>query len=591
MSSARDHPEVVRDYLAGECAEGTILGPFPAGSLPGLQVSRFGVIPKGKSGKLHLIVDLSSPERKSVNDGIDSDLCSMSYVTVDGAVEVIRQTGRGSFLAKVDVRQAYRIVPVHPEDRPLLGMMWEGSLFVDSALPFGLRSAPKIFSAVADALEWLIRNEGVESVMHYLDDYLLVARTQEGCHEALQKLLGIFERLKVPVAPEKLEGPGTKLKFLGIELNTEEMSLRLPAEKLAELRMLVASWLGKRFCTVKELESLVGKLQHASKVIRPGRTFMRRMFELLRGARRGQRFVRLNAPIKSDLQWWHLFMAHWNGVAMMTNLSQGVSGPHLYSDASGTFGCWAWWGDKWFQLPWPQENGYSSIAQKELLPIVLACILWGAAWRGELVTAQCDNMAVVEVVNSGYSKDSALAQLLHVLFFARAQWEVEIKAVHIPGRQNVLADALSFAGSGSHQRTNRGANTARGAASDSPARLDVASLVPTVHQLFAAGLAPSTRRAYKSGAVRYARFCSMANRPPFPAREETVMLFVSLLHKEGLAPGTVKSYLAAVRFEQISRGMGDPEIGKMPRLEYVVKGMKRRAPRAVRCRLPNSRNP
>ena len=443
MSSARDHPEVVRDYLAGECAEGRILGPFPAGSLPGLQVSRFGVIPKGKSGKWRLIVDLSSPEGKSVNDGIDSDLCSMSYVTVDGAVEVIRQTGRGSFLAKVDVRQAYRIVPVHPEDRPLLGMMWEGSLFVDSALPFGLRSAPKIFSALADALEWLIRNEGVESVMHYLDDYLLVARTQEGCHEALQKLLGIFERLKVPVAPEKLEGPGTKLKFLGIELNTEEMSLRLPAEKLAELRMLVASWLGKRFCTVKELESLVGKLQHASKVIRPGRTFMRRMFELLRGARRGQRFVRLNTPIKSDLQWWHLFMAHWNGVAMMTNLSQGASGPHLYSDASGTFGCGAWWGDKWFQLPWPQENGYSSIAQKELLPIVLACILWGAAWRGALVTAHCDNMAVVEVVNSGYSKDGALAQLLRVLFFARAQWEVEIKAVHIPGRQNVLADALS----------------------------------------------------------------------------------------------------------------------------------------------------
>ena len=138
------------------------------------------------------------------------------------AVEAIRQTGRGSFLAKVDVRQAYRIVPVHPEDRPLLGMMWEGSLFVNSALLFGLRSAPKIFSALADALEWLIRNEGVESVMHYLDDYLLVARTQEGCHEALQKLLGIFERLKVPVAPEKLEGPGTKLKFLGIELNTEE---------------------------------------------------------------------------------------------------------------------------------------------------------------------------------------------------------------------------------------------------------------------------------------------------------------------------------------------------------------------------------
>ena len=198
------------------------------------------------------------------------------------------------------------------------------------------------------------------------------------------------------------------------------------------------------------------------------------------------------------------------------------------------------------------------------------------------------------MVNSGYSKDSTLAQLLRVLFFAEAQWEVQIKAVHIPGQQNVLADALSrnkmqlffFAGSGSEQRINRGASATGGTASESPARLDVASLVPTVHQLFAAGLAPSTRRAYRSGAVRYTRFCTMANRPPFPVREETVMLFVSLLHKECLALGTVKSYLAAVRFEQISRGMGDPEIGKMPRLEYVIKGMKRKAPKTARCRLP-----
>ena len=49
-------------------------------------------------------------------------------------------------LAKVDIRSVYRIVPVHPEDRLLLGMMWEQALYVDTALPFGLRSAPKIFT-------------------------------------------------------------------------------------------------------------------------------------------------------------------------------------------------------------------------------------------------------------------------------------------------------------------------------------------------------------------------------------------------------------------------------------------------------------
>ena len=174
-----------------------------------------------------------------------------------------------------------------------------------------------------------ISPEAVLGLMAYMISIIRASQGYEGAAWAAYKRPSGGKQLRLT-------------RFLGIELNTKEMSLRLPAEKLLELRMLVASWLGMRFCTVKELESLVGKLQHASKVIRPGRTFMRRMFELLKGARRGQQFARLNAPIKSDLQWWHLFMAQWNGVAMMANSGQVASGRHLYSDASGTFGCGAW---------------------------------------------------------------------------------------------------------------------------------------------------------------------------------------------------------------------------------------------------------
>jgi len=131
-------------------------------------VSRLGVIPKGKSGKWRLIVGLSLPEGKSVNDRIEHKLCSMNYVTVNGAVEVIWQAGRGAFLAKVDIQQALRMVPVPQEDCLLLGMEWEGSSFVDAALPFGLCSAPKIFSAIVDALEWQVQKE---STLYYLDDF------------------------------------------------------------------------------------------------------------------------------------------------------------------------------------------------------------------------------------------------------------------------------------------------------------------------------------------------------------------------------------------------------------------------------------
>ena len=90
------------------------------------------------------------------------------------------------------------------------------------------------------------------------------------------------------VAPEMLEGPAATLTFLGIEMDTVAMSLCLPAEKLTELKSLVVSSLGRNFCTLKELESLMGKLQHAYKVVKPGRTFMWHMFELMKGARKGQ---------------------------------------------------------------------------------------------------------------------------------------------------------------------------------------------------------------------------------------------------------------------------------------------------------------
>ena len=74
----------------------------------------------------------------------------------DDAVAAIKQIGLGAQLAKVDIRSAYCIIPVHPEDRWLLGMVWEGALYTDTVLPFGLRSAPKIFNAVADAVGWIV---------------------------------------------------------------------------------------------------------------------------------------------------------------------------------------------------------------------------------------------------------------------------------------------------------------------------------------------------------------------------------------------------------------------------------------------------
>ena len=109
MHSAFKHPDVVRDNIAKEYALGRLLGPLDLQTLHGDQISRFGVIPEGTSDNWQMIVDLSLPKGHSVNDGIDLDLCSLTYISMDDAVRAILYMGRGTMLAKVDIKSAYRI--------------------------------------------------------------------------------------------------------------------------------------------------------------------------------------------------------------------------------------------------------------------------------------------------------------------------------------------------------------------------------------------------------------------------------------------------------------------------------------------------
>ena len=221
MKSAVENPQVVHNYLEEECKAGRVVGLICPGEYPFVHTSSFGVIPKSTPGKWRLIVDLSSPERGSVNNGIRESWCSLTYATVDDAIRGIVSNGRGALLIKVDIRSAYRVVQIHPDDRWLMGMLWDGSLFVDTALPFGLRPAPKIFTALVDAAERIVRQRGINFVIHYLDDFLMVTSPDgyQGEH-ALRILLESFERLGLPVAWDKLEGPSTCLTFLGFQLDS-----------------------------------------------------------------------------------------------------------------------------------------------------------------------------------------------------------------------------------------------------------------------------------------------------------------------------------------------------------------------------------
>ena len=311
LRSALEHPAVVQAYLDREVQLGRMARLSPedmaaVGPL-GLQVSPCGVIPKrNRPDKWRLIVNFSAPLGASANDAIDQELSSIAYTSIDDTGRLINLLGKSCLLA---LQEAYRAVPVHPADQPKLGVNWNGVTFVDRALPFGLRSAPKLFSALSDGFMWALHQKGMQHALHYLDDFLILGQANtQTCQESLAIALSLCDQVGLPVAPEKTEGPTTKLIFLGIELDTQSMQLHLPPEKRMRLLAAMAHWTGPRGRPAarttgkkRELLSLISLLSHAAKVVRPGRAFIRSLIDRACTVHCLEHHVRLDSRARQDL--------------------------------------------------------------------------------------------------------------------------------------------------------------------------------------------------------------------------------------------------------------------------------------------------
>jgi len=369
--------EVIDDYLKKEVAEKRVWMLSQSALDKEVQCSPFGVIPKkGRPGKWRLIVNLSAPDGGCTNDGIARELASVAYTSVEEVVGRVMELGSGALVAKADVRAAYRNVPVHPRDRWLLGMEWKGETYVDGTLPFGLRSAPLLFTALGDAVEWIAQKRGASWLRHYIDDFVMVGRPGTGeCAEAMSALKETCKKLGMPLEPNKEEGPSEVITFLGLEIDSINMEVRLPQVKLGELKATLKKWRGMKSCRRRDLESIVGSLNHACKAVRPGRAFKRRLQDLLVTVDRDGRRVRLNHEARADIEWWHQFGLSWNGTSFMKMMVEPTFPQEvMLSDASGGWGCGAVWKGRWFKLSWETAcaaKGWT-IMPKELLPIVVA---------------------------------------------------------------------------------------------------------------------------------------------------------------------------------------------------------------------------
>ena len=162
-SSAHQQPEVIDAALKRECEAGRILGPFSTPPLGNFRTSGLGLVPKHNGG-WRVIHHLSTRIGLSINDFIDPNTYSLSYCSVDDAYAFINQLGPGTLLSKIDLKDTFRLIPVHSADWNLLSIHWKQQFFVDTCLPFGLRSAPCIFNRLTYAIHWALKNNNIRTI-------------------------------------------------------------------------------------------------------------------------------------------------------------------------------------------------------------------------------------------------------------------------------------------------------------------------------------------------------------------------------------------------------------------------------------------
>ena len=155
LKSASLHEKKVTHAINKEVQRGHTSGPFTMPPFPLTHCSPLGAVEK-RDSTVRLILDLSQPRGSSVNESIMDEYCSVKYSSFDEAVKMVRQMGVEGYMAKVDIRHAFRLCPVREADWPLLCYVWQGKYYVDTRLPFGGRLSPATFNTFADVLTWIL---------------------------------------------------------------------------------------------------------------------------------------------------------------------------------------------------------------------------------------------------------------------------------------------------------------------------------------------------------------------------------------------------------------------------------------------------
>ena len=408
---------LVESQITSEITEGHYL---PVAEKPTI-ISAIGAILK-PSGKYRLIHDCSRPPNKAVNNYATSS--KFKYQSLDHATSKLT---RGAFLAKVDLSNAYRSVRIHPSNYSATGLKWvfqnetRPQFLVDTRLPFGASRSPYIFNALTQSVRRMMARRGFTNVVVYLDDFLIIEPDLAACQRALKTLLHLLRQLGFHINYSKLEGPSQVITFLGVEIDSNAMSLSLPQRKLSQLADQLTIFSSRTRATCNQLQSLAGKLAWASRVVRGGRTFLRRILDTIPTVRRPSHKVKLTPAFQEDIAWWRDFIRLFNGTTACTSPAPITT---VHVDACNN-GSGIAYGSDWqythWRCDWPAAANLH-INYKEALSFLIAARRWAHVWSNHRVIIHTDSTTAMAIINKGTCRNKLVMAALRELFWLSAMF-------------------------------------------------------------------------------------------------------------------------------------------------------------------------
>ena len=452
LISAAENAAAVSADIANEISKQRRHGPFDEPPFPNFfRANPLGVVFKKGKLKPRLIHHLSWPRSgDNVNKFVSQ--FDITLNAFDKAVASLTLLGAGTYIAKIDIDAAYRCIPVRPADWPILGLQWDSKFYFDSVMQFGLASATAIFEWYSSAAEFIARKLlPVSALTHYVDDFLLMHKSKEQCAKLLDLLLRLFKELGLPVSPSKIELAAQLMVFLGILFNSINMTISLHESRVKDIESMLDEWMNKTSASRNELQSLIGVLSFASKVVPSSRVFLRRMIDQCKSipftAAATTRYP-LTPSFFADVQWWTQFIRCHNGKTIARSCLTRAS-LHIHTDACVTRYA-AVTNKSWYACTWSDAEEATarrlkrdSMPWKELYAIAKALATFSVNNRGMRIVIHSDCEPVIQAWQRGDSRKTEMANIIRTMLFICATNDIDMQIEFIAGVDNVFADLLS----------------------------------------------------------------------------------------------------------------------------------------------------